>query len=637
MIRYLCLILFLLLNNSLFADEPRFELVEQNNRVSFDIKLGDHRIYWIYPGDSGKATTIDLFNSTNLKDYRIVWPFPISNKTHYLENYYTGNLSIPVYLSPEDVNSPIMIDAELNYLLCKEQCIPIHQLLKKTINISSYASSGLSPRFRVTDITAHSQYIQFIAHFVQAVNHPEFEVDPGKESNFIKKITSTRLDDSRFMVTIRIDDNMQAKIREKDFDIYSNLTEFPEKIIIPSAVNELSLNNLILIFSFAVTGGIILNFMPCVLPVLSLKMISFVKSPHNSTKSLSFTILGIMFTFLILAITTILLKNSGKQFGFGVNFQQPEFIIFLAIIVTIFISATLDRINIQLPSKAVNYLAQHQFENYYLKDFASGVLASLLSTPCTAPFLGTAMALALTGSNSLIFIVFLAISLGFSSPYIMMIAFPKLHDYFPKPGKWMLTIKKIVAVLLVLTLSWLLSIVFSQIGIRAMTGFFCLLILLKFIIENNSGIFSKNLVRAIALAIVLTASFYLPQSAYLEDLEYEIHSDNVWQNFDSKKITSYLAEGKIVVVDITADWCVTCKFNKIMVWDREKTISLLSQKNLVALRGNYTNYIQEIYDFLKSNNSYGIPFNAVYGPKGIVILPVLVSYDDVSNAIKKVK
>jgi suppressor for copper-sensitivity B len=396
--------------------------------------------------------------------------------------------------------------------------------------------------------------------------------------------------------------------------------------------DNINLMSILILIAFAVTGGAILNFMPCVLPVLSLKLLSITKNPD---RSFGFTIAGIMTTFLSLAIFTIMMRNSGEQFGLGANFQKPEFIIALSIIVNIFISVASDRATIALPAKISNFLLNKKFKSEDASSFFNGVLASILSTPCTAPFLGTAMAFALTGSDFVILITFLSVGIGFSFPYLLLLTFPHLLEFLPKPGKWIVIFKKLLVLLLILTLGWLLSVVYSQVGGRATIGFIFLLVLIKFTIENVSSFEKKMLL----MIVLLPTSFYLPKFAYNEDKEWQNQIDHVWQNFNRIQLDNYIAEGKTVFVDVTADWCVTCKYNKIMVLNQHRTLKLLEQTSTIALRADFTNRDPEIYKYLIENKVHGIPFNIVYGPRPphVIILPVLLSYEDIKQAIEKLK
>lgn len=512
--------------------ERRFKPETIDGILHFSIDLsGGYKIYPPHVAGSIEAKTqIDLSSSENLENYQILWPVLTGE-------YYTGKLSIPVKLHPNEPERTVLIKADISYLLCHDQCVPLKQLLE-------YEIAGHVPS---------PSYYELV----------------------------------------------------------------------------------ILVIAFSIAGGFILNFMPCVLPVLSLKLLSIVKNGNHPTTSFYSTIAGIMTSFAGLGLLTIILKNSGEQFGLGTNFQQPVFIIILLITITIFLSFALGRINIILPPLVSNSLGNYKPQDIHLASFCSGVLATVLATPCTAPFLGTAMALALSGSNGLIFTMFLAMGLGFSTPYIFLVTFPALLGFLPRPGKWMMVVKNTLSLLLILTIIWLLSVLYNQIGIRPTVGLFLLLILLKYSLETTIS-FEK---RMLILVVLIPISLYLPNFAHREDISRQEEIDSIWQKFNTERLEEFIKEGKIVVIDVTADWCVTCKYNKLMVLNQHRTLKLLKGNNIASMRADFTGQDAEIYNYLIKNNSYGIPFNIVYGPNPPynIILPVLLSYGDLKEAIEKLR
>jgi suppressor for copper-sensitivity B len=390
---------------------------------------------------------------------------------------------------------------------------------------------------------------------------------------------------------------------------------------------------------FAILGGFILNFMPCVLPVLSLKILSFMKNDNIDRKIASaLTIIGIFTCFLILAGVMIILKYTGRQFGLGVNFQVPEFIIILTLIITFFISYSLGRVTFGMPNVG-DALNRFGSNNHYLEHYFSGIIATILSTPCNAPFIGSALAFAFAASDYMVIVMFSSIALGFSFPYIIFILFPRILEFIPKPGAWMEKFKKVLAILLIGTIAWLLWILSSQIGDRATIGLFFLLLLFKFVVEGASGFLRHRHAKVFIALIIVTASLVLPQYAHKEDANRAAHLDNVWKKFEKDKISQLVDAGNIVFVDITADWCVTCKFNKIMSLDSNKTLELFERKNVIAMRGDFTSQDDEIYKFLTYYNRVGIPFYIIYGPakpEGL-ILPLVIRHNDIVKAISSVE
>ena len=391
-----------------------------------------------------------------------------------------------------------------------------------------------------------------------------------------------------------------------------------------------SYDSVLFIIALSLLGGFILNFMPCVLPVLSLKIISFIRHPEiDRKKSSLLTIAGIISSFWVIALIAISFKNAGQHFGLGANFQEPNFIIALILIITFFISLSLDRISFSLPNFKISKI--------YGEHYFSGILAVILSTPCNAPFLGSALFLSLQQSNLLIFTTFSSVSLGFSLPYIALIIWPSSLKFLPKSGKWMHYLKLILVFLLIGTLFWLFFILQAQLNTRAVAGLICLVLLFKFILETNKFIFKYLFIKIISLVVLVYLSFSLPWYSTAEDKIHETKVTNLWQKFEPDKIDSLVKEGKIVFVDIGADWCVTCKYNKYFVFGRQSVINILSDKQIIAMRGDFTNHDLQIHNFLVKRHIPGIPYNVIFGPNAPdgIELPVMLSKKDIEEGIRK--
>ena len=220
-----------------------------------------------------------------------------------------------------------------------------------------------------------------------------------------------------------------------------------------------------------------------------------------------------------------------------------------------------------------------------------------------------------------------------------MLIFPKALKFLPTSGKWMNNFKIILATALIGTIIWLLYILEAQINLRGVVIVFLLLLLIKFVLENNIYILKYILIKTIILFILLIFSFLLPKYSSIEDKEYQAKVNNLWQNFEPQKIDLLIKSGKVVFVDITADWCITCKYNKYLVFSRQKTIKILSDPQIIAMRGDFTNYNPQMHDFLTKRKIPGIPYNVIFSPKfpeGLE-LPVLLSVKEIEDGIKQTK
>jgi len=353
----------------------------------------------------------------------------------------------------------------------------------------------------------------------------------------------------------------------------------------------------ILLFLFiAFVGGVILNFMPCVFPVLSLKIYNVLSQQqqniNNKTIKRNFlaTILGIIFSFFVLSLITVLLKSLGHSLGWGFQFQSPIFLSFMILILILFSLNLIDFFSIDIPfffkkflNKVINF---NKKSSEFFQNFLLGSFITILSTPCSAPFIGTALGFAFVSSNQVIFLIFFCISLGLSSPYIILATKPQILSFLPKPGLWMKKFKYFLSFLLILTAIWLASVLLIQINV----------------INNDS----KN---------------------------------NNWLNFDTIKLKELVNENNIVFVDITADWCMTCFYNKKTVLDRKKVKNIFEKYDVKKMRGNLTKPNKEINKYINSYGRFGIPANVIYSPSAPqgVLLPEVLTVRNLLSTFESIK
>jgi suppressor for copper-sensitivity B len=360
----------------------------------------------------------------------------------------------------------------------------------------------------------------------------------------------------------------------------------------------------------AFLAGIILNFMPCILPVLLLKIVSLLEKRNIAKKSviLSATniILGIFSVFLALIVFIMTLKMTGHNLGWGLHFQQPIFITSLIFILFLFICNILGWFNFNFSGKISNQLSKAtQKKQGYVKDFFTGMLITILATPCSAPFLGTAIGFALSTSYLNIFIIFMVIALGLAFPYILLITFPKILYLLPRPGKWMERLKIIMSLLLFLTIIWLLSLLKLQLYLFS---FFSLLVILFILLI---AIKYKNYFTKLKFRLILILLFILAISFVFIGNKDDVKSvDNI--NFNQEYIDHLLNKHQAILVNVTADWCITCKVNEKLVLHSKKLTKFFAKHNIVIIDLDYTKQDPLIYNYLKKFNRYAIPTYIMY-------------------------
>jgi suppressor for copper-sensitivity B len=382
--------------------------------------------------------------------------------------------------------------------------------------------------------------------------------------------------------------------------------------------------------------------MPCVLPVLSLKLLNIIKNcKEDSTTAranLIFSTAGVITSFILLAIVTQVLKILGTSVGWGFHFQEPGFIIFLIIVLILFASNLWGDFEINLPTwiNKVHNLSSTKLS--YANSFLSGAFATLLATPCTAPFLTVAVAFGLSQDFIYLVIIYFFIGVGMSLPFIVLAIKTSLLKLFPKPGRWMIKLKKFFAILLLLTALWLIYVLSFQLSIQAILIFFGSLVIIKAIITNKL-IFKTFNSKFVLVLVAITVAYSITFKTETKQQYHKFEIENMWERFSESKLYQYINEGHIVFVDITAEWCLTCKINKFKALEQKDITQLFRDKKIKLLRGDYTNKSPELNTFLLRYNHYGIPFNAIYSkkyPNGI-LLPELLSKSDIQDNINKAK
>nr|WP_155690154.1 thioredoxin family protein [Aliivibrio fischeri] len=410
---------------------------------------------------------------------------------------------------------------------------------------------------------------------------------------------------------------------------------------IAQPIPEIQSSNVFSIIGIALLGGLILNIMPCVLPVLGMKLNSILTLSSTNTHSIRLQFLasasGILFSFWILASAVLVLRITGGMIGWGIQFQNPLFIGFMAITTGLFTANLLGLFEIQLSHRFSTFIAQ-KGDNSTLGNFIQGMFATLLATPCSAPFLGTAVAFALGASTLEMLLVFTCLGLGMALPWLFFAVFPHLISYMPKPGPWMNKSKIVFSLMMMSSTLWLLSLLSPFIGIL-LTVIIALLFSV-YLLYGIAHIHGKNTVIAIIAVIILLSSSVLIIGSMTTKYWVTPTEDNLrWEPLNERAIYNYIQQGKTVFVNISADWCITCKTNKIGVILQNPVYPALQQKSVITMQGDWTHPSTKITEYLKSHQRYGVPLTVVYGPNAPqgLALPVLLDSDKVIHALNYVK
>ena len=370
----------------------------------------------------------------------------------------------------------------------------------------------------------------------------------------------------------------------------------------------------------ALLGGFILNAMPCVLPVLSLKVFGLVKSAGEGRSHLVAgalaTTAGVLVSFWALALAAVLAAKAGAAVGWGVQFQQPGFVTFLAVVVVLFSLNMWGLFEIPLPQSLAQLGGSGPSEGL-AGHFASGLFATLMATPCSAPFLGTAVGFALSQPAYMIFIIFTAIGLGLALPYLLLAAVPSAAKWLPKPGQWMITFRQVMGFLLAAAAVWLFYVLAGQISPERIAFVQLALLALALFVwlgkeaSQNAGRRRLSTVGALGAAVlsIFLAAGAPPATA---GISASAHLD--WVPFDEAQAISLADQGQLVFVDFTADWCLTCKANERLVLETEEIASTFEANNVVAMKGDWTNRDDTITEFLARYGRSAVPFYVLFRP-----------------------
>jgi thiol:disulfide interchange protein DsbD len=390
----------------------------------------------------------------------------------------------------------------------------------------------------------------------------------------------------------------------------------------------------------AFIGGLILNFMPCVLPVISIKLFSLVKQKGKSNAqilkhNLSYT-LGILFTFSLLTLAIILFKQAGEQVGWGFQLQSPIFVMLMIFVLFIFSLNMFGLFEFKTPGGS--NLGNVELKQGFSGDFFSGVLATILSTPCSAPFLGTALTFAFTSSNAMIFLIFMFVGLGLAFPFIMTGLFPSTISFLPKPGLWMEKLKKFLGLTLILTAVWLMDVFSALQDSDALFKLNLALVLCFFAFYLTKHITKSKVIIAIfhilylALAVNIITTPVEVSSNTKESTK--SHNGLKWEKWSEEKMNDYKSNGTKVFIDFTAKWCFTCKVNERLVIQTDEFKALVKEKNIKLLLGDWTKRDPVIGKWLKENGHVGVPAYFSINSKGELIkLGETISIEEIKKSL----
>ena len=625
------------------------------------------KTYWRTPGEVGFPPQVDWSGSRNLAEVDFQWPAPHRFTAFGIENFgYKNDVVFPLRITLERPGAPARLQAAVSLLTCRDICVP--QNFTLTLDLPSGTSIDAESAARIAKYAARVPIEADVAGIVAATANVDADAtalvvslrraEPFSSPDVFPELGTTsfgtpdiRLGDAGRLLWARIpilaapDDPLpDLSVTATDAGGWA-VTLAPEMVdvapIPPFTTTgaTASYSKMLWIALTAFLGGLMLNVMPCVLPVLSIKLSSAMKleGAGGATVRRGFlaSAAGIMAFMWALAAALFALRQLGVTVGWGLQFQNPVFLALMIGILAIFAANLAGAFEIALPSRLQTRLADAAGTKGHMGDFLTGAFAAVLATPCSAPFLGTAVAFALAGRGIDIALVFTFLGLGLAAPYFSVAARPGLVRHLPKPGRWMIALRLVLGVLLALTAAWLIWVLHGVAGtmttvlVTTLTG----LIVVALAVPRPRGAARAGLMLSLTVMTLVGAGYLTEVSAPPAGTVQTTY----WVQFDRASIARRVSRGETVFVDVTADWCLTCKANKALVLDREPVVSALAATSITAMRADWTRPDPAISRYLEGFGRYGIPFNAVYGPgaPGGIALPEILSSNIVMDALAK--
>jgi len=648
--------------------------------VGVRLKMQPHwHTYWKYPGDAGIPTDIKWELPEGWRVGGIQWPIPLKLQEPgdiQIYGYHDEVLLIQQITPAKNVaNSPVKLSAKVNWLVCEKICIPGDAVLTLSLPsapTNSGANTDLFTRFQkqlpgspaanfsaswkseaaglVLNVTqpdlAKFPSVDFLPSPPEnvAVGHPRLESHEGANYTFRIPLDNAKQNFKSLPGLIVFGNSADGPDRRAwDISVGPGMATANEN----STWSELAR---FLIFGFI--GGFILNLMPCVLPVISLKIFGFVQQAGQSRarifrSGLAF-IAGIFAWFLGLALVLVIIKSAGGQPVWAAQFTNPYFVLFMSAIVLVFALNLFGVFEINLPQwLSRGAVAAEGSMHGDAGSFFQGVFATVLATPCTAPFLGTALGFAFAQSATVILLMFGSIALGMSAPYFLLSAQPAWLKFLPKPGPWMGRVKQFMGFLLIATLLFLLSVLGAQRGVASLI-WTCAFLLVLSVACWMKGAFltplasakTRGLVLLLMLLLTIGGGYYFIDDKFQNAaaVANPTTSSGGWEKFTPERLASELQQGHSVFIDFTAEWCITCKFNESTVLETAAVQAAFSERQIVKLKADWTNGDPAITKLLKQFGRPGVPLYVLYpgGAEQPYIFPELLTKNIVLEKLETV-
>jgi thiol:disulfide interchange protein DsbD len=636
--------------------------------------------YWKFSGDAGLPTELKWKLPPGWKIGEVQWPIPLKTidpgdiQTYgYVDEVLLAQEVTP---PPKIENSTIKLVADASWLVCEKICIPGSATLALELPVSASsqpANTELFPRYRrllpqnwpepnvaTAEWGRVGSDLRLKITSATLANYPAVDFFPlPDEGTVVGHPTVESRNKNEIVFRIPIESS------GKNLSSMAGLVAFSQKpngedragwqittASIASTARQAPGRGVLTFLLFGFIGGMILNLMPCVLPVISLKIFGFIQQAGQSRQKIlrsgiAFT-LGIFVWFIALALLLIALKVAGRDVTWGgFQFTNPYFVLVLSVIVLVFALNLFGVFEISLPQRFSRGLLSTSERKDDLGSFFQGVFATVLATPCTAPFLGTALGFAFSQSAAIILAMFIAIAAGMSAPYLLLSAQPAWLRFLPRPGAWMLHVKQFMGFLLLATLLFLLYVLGAQRGLEGAIWASCFLLVISvacwmkgaFVVPTASSA-KRSIVLVLMLVIALASGIYFIgdkfHSTNLASADSRLRGD--WRVFAPDRLQAELEQGHTVFVDFTAAWCLTCKFNEANVLESQDVREAFQRRGIVKMKADWTNGDPIITKLLQQFGRPGVPLYVLYPGKNEepIVFPELLTKSMVLEKLETV-
>ncbi|HWQ37139.1 MAG TPA: thioredoxin family protein [Burkholderiales bacterium] len=641
--------------------------------VALRLKMEERwHTYWKNPGDSGLPTRIEWKLPPGFEAGPIQWPAPKRIDVGPLANYgYEGEVLLLTDIrTPPSLSGSVPLEAKAHWLVCEEICIPGDAQFSVVLPVGNAAPDPRwANRFRETRAALPREVERLRASATLAGNEwlialPRTAAPAltrltffPEEDGWIRYSSRQRLSFEGGNWRLRLDAAPEARARQGELKgilvaepelaggvraaaVALQFTVVPA-LPVPAPEQSGAALSLVTALAFAFAGGLLLNLMPCVFPVVSIKVLSFFERAGGDRASLRGHGLlfasGVLVCFWVVAGLLLALRAAGAALGWGYQLQSPVVVSALS---ALFFALALNLSGVFHFGDSMQRIAGSlRARSGYLDAFLSGLLATVIATPCTAPFMGAALGFALTQPVGDAMLTFTSLALGMAAPYVVLSFSPRLMEKLPRPGPWMETLKQLLAFPLYLTVVWLVWVLGRQTGLDGAIRLLAGLVLLgaalwAFGRFRHAAVYGARRAAFVSAALLFAGGLAIawPQAPGGRN---SASAEGHWQPWSRAALVQAQAAGKAVFVDFTAAWCVTCQVNKRLVLERESVLRHFTERGVVLMRADWTSQDPEITMALKELGRSGVPVYALYPPRAgaPLLLPELLTEARVIAAI----